>query len=379
MERPDATTLRRLGAIVGVVLGLAYVVAVWLASNDIRNDLLVPRPPTEGTPVEIASVGGGRIGLVRSPVVEADGVWGLRSGSSHGIVGEVVELRDDVVVRSFDAVEGAFAIGESVLWDPLVYRGDPATALGIDYEPVRIPGELGVDLAWFVDGRQDTWVIVIHGRDASLDQSLRLLPALTDADYPVVVTSWRGDGIAPDTRSGRYTWGVEEWPDVEAAVAWAQGQGARGVVVLGFGMGASITAQFLHESTLLPVVRGVVLDSPVLDLEATADRNAVASNIPGFVHGPAKAVARLRFNLEWNVLDHAARAGEFDVPILLLQAGADDFAPPAVAEEFAEDVPEGLLRYNTIEGADHETIWNTNPARYEFAVLRFLEEVTPRR
>jgi hypothetical protein len=214
MERPDATTLRRLAAIVGVVLGFAYVVAVWLASNDIRNDLLVPRPPTEGTPVEIASVGAGRIGLERTPVVEDEGVWGLRTGSAFGIVGEIIELRDDVVVRSFDEVEGAFAIGETALWDPFVYRGDPASALGIDYEPVRIPGELGVDLAWFLDGRQDTWVIVIHGRYASLDQSLRLLPALSDADYPVVVTSWRGDGIAPDTRSGRYTWGVEEWPDV---------------------------------------------------------------------------------------------------------------------------------------------------------------------
>lgn len=379
MERPDATTLRRLAAVVGVVLGIAYVVAVWLASNDIRNDLLVPRPLAEGTPVEIATIGGGRIGLVRDAVVEADGVWGLRGAAAFGIVGEIIELRDDVVVREIDVVEGGFAIGEEALWDPLVHRGDPATALGIDYEPVRIPGELGVDLAWFIDGRQDTWVIVVHGRDSSLEQSLRLLPALVEADYPVVVTSWRGDGLAPDTRSGRYTWGVEEWPDVEVAVAWAQGQGARGVAVVGFGMGAAISAQFLHESTLLPIVRGVVFDSPVLDLEATSDRNATASNIPGFIHAPAKGVARLRFNLEWNRLDHAARASEFDVPVLLLQGGADDVAPVDVATEFAAGLPEGLVTFNVIEGAGHETIWNANPARYEFAVLRFLQDVTPER
>jgi alpha-beta hydrolase superfamily lysophospholipase len=162
-------------------------------------------------------------------------------------------------------------------------------------------------------------------------------------------------------------------------VAWAQGQGARGVVVLGFGMGASIAAQFLHESTLLPAVRGVVFDSPVLDLEATSDRNAVASNIPGLVHAPAKEVARLRFSVEWGVLDHASRAGEFDVPVLLLQGDADEFAPPTVAEEFAGGLAEDLITFNIVEGARHETIWNTNPARYEFALLQFLEQVTPRR
>lgn len=379
MERPDATTLRRLGAVIGVVLGIAYVVAVWLASNDIRNDLLVPRLPSEGTPVEIASVGGGRIGLVRDDFVEADGVWGLRGSAAFGIVGEIIELREDVVVREIDVVEGGFAIGEQALWDPLVYRGDPAESLGIDFEPIRIPGELGVDLAWFIDGRQDTWVIVIHGRDSSLEQSLRLLPALVEDDYPVVVTSWRGDGLGPDTRSGRYTWGVEEWPDVQAAVAWAQDQGARGVVVVGFGMGASIAAQFLHESTSLPIVRGVVFDSPVLDLAATSDRNAEASNIPGFIHAPAKGVSRLRFNLEWSLLDHSARASEFDVPVLLLQGGADAVAPADVAAEFAGGMPEGLVTFNVIEGAGHETVWNHNPARYEFALLRFLQDVTPER
>lgn len=379
MERPDATTLRRLGAVIGVVLGLAYVIGVWLASNDIRDDLLVPRDHTPGVEVEVASVGAGRIGFVRSPIVEEEGVWGLHGSTGDGIVGDVLEVREDVVVRSFETLEGTFAIGEQAVWDPYVYRGDPDSALGIDFEPVRIPGELGVDLAWFVDGRQDTWVIVVHGRDATLEQSLRLMPALAERSFPMVITSWRGDGVAPDTRSGRYAWGVEEWPDVEAAVEWAQGQGARGVVIVGFGMGASITAQFLHESTLLPAVRGVVFDSPVLDLEATSDRNAAASNIPGVLHGPAKGVARLRFNLEWSVLDNVARAPEFDVPVLLLQGDNDPRAPVSTAEAFAANAPDGLVTFNTIEGAGHETIWNTNPGRYEFALVSFLARVTPER
>jgi alpha-beta hydrolase superfamily lysophospholipase len=379
MERPDATTLRRIAALIGVLAGIAFVVLVWLGSSDLRNDLLVPNRDAPLAEVEVVTVGGGRIGLVRSAATEMEGMWGVRGDGSFGIVGDIVELREDVVVRSVETIDGVFSIGDTVAWDPLIYRGDPATALGIDYEPIRIPGELGVNPAWFIDGRQDTWVIIVHGRDARLDQSLRLLPALVGADYPILVTSYRGDGLAPDNSSGRYTWGVEEWPEVEDAVRWTQGQGAQSVALIGIGMGGSVVAQFLHESTLLPVVRGVVLDSAVLDLEAATDANAADDGIPSFLHGPAKAVARLRFNLEWGVLDHVRRASEFDVSMLLLQGGLDPIASPDVAAEFAERLPDGLATLNIIDDAGHETVWNANPARYEFALLRFLQQVSPER
>ena len=376
MQRPDVTTLRRIAAFVGFVAGIAFVVLVWLGSNDIRNELLVPRDAALEQ-VEIVSVGGGRVGLARTSTTELEGIWGLRSGSAHGIVDDILEVRTDVVVRSIDMVEGTFTIGEVVSWDPLVHRGDPAADLRIDYEPIRIAGELGPAPAWFVDGRQDTWVIVVHGRDVGLDQTLRLLPALIDAEYPVLVSSYRGDGLAPRIRSDRYAWGVEEWLEVEDAVRWTLDQGARDVAVIGFGMGASVVAQFLHETTELSAIRGVVFDSPVLDLEATSDATAGEGWLQTLVRAPAKAVARLRFNLEWRVLDHVARAAEFDVPMLVLQGGADRVAPVEIAEEFAEAVGDDLVTLDVFEGAGHETVWNSDPARYETTLLRFLEQISP--
>ena len=376
MERPDATTVRRFGALVGVLVGIAYVVLVWLGSNDLRNDLLVPRNSILET-VEIATVGAGRIGLARTEATEQPGVWGVRTETGFGTTGQILEIRQGIVVRSFETLEGVFEIGQIAQWDPLVFRGDPEDAHRIDYEFIRIPGELGANPAWFIDGRQDTWVILIHGRDTTLEQSLRLLPALAEADYPVIVASYRGDGLASETQSGRYTWGVEEWPDVEDAVKWASGQGAQGVAIVGFGMGGAIVAQFLHETELLSLVRGIVLDSPLLSLEATSDANAASDGIPRVLHNPAKGVARLRFNLEWPVLDHVARAAEFDVPMLIMQGEDDDIAPPAIAEAFSARLPEGLLTLHVVEGAGHETVWNTDPVRYHLALLGFLDQLSP--
>lgn len=376
MERPDATTLRRIAALIGVLGGLTYMVLVWLVSNDIRNELLVPRAEVLRE-VDVVTVGGGRVGLSRTPVSTQEGVWGIRGPEgTFGIVGDIVELRTDVVVRTLDVVEGVFSIGDVVSWDPKVYRGDPATALGIDFEPIRIPGELGVAPAWFIDGRQDTWVIIVHDRDAGLDESLRLLPALVDADYPVVVTTYRGDGMAPRTDSGRWAWGVDEWPEVEDAVRWSQGQGAQDIAIVGLGMGASIVAQFLHETTLLSSVRGVVFDSPVLDLEATSDAISAADGIPGVLSAPARAIARLRFKIEWSVLDQVDRASEYDVPLLVFQGTADTVAPIGVAEAFEAGVPEGLMTLDVVEGAGHGTVWNTDPAAYELALLEFLAVVS---
>lgn len=376
MERPEVSTLRRFAALVGVAAGITFVVLTWIGSNGIRNELLVPQRDAPLAEVEVVSVGSGRIGLVRTPTAQLEGTWGVRTDQTFGIVGEILEVRSDVVVRAIDLVEGTFSIGDVASWDSFVHRGDPLETLRIDHEPIRIAGELGPAPAWFVDGRQDTWVVIVHGRDAGLDQALRLLPALVAAEYPVLVSSYRGDGLAPNTDSGRYAWGVEEWLEVEDAVRWTLDQGARGVAVIGIGMGGSVVSQYLHETTTLSAVRGVVFDSAVLDLEATSDALAADGWLAGVVHPSAKAIARLRFNLEWRVLDQVGRAAEFDVPILVLHGDADRVSPVEVAAEFAEAVGDDLVTLEIVEGAGHEALWNADPARYEAAVLAFLAGFT---
>ena len=115
--------------------------------------------------------------------------------------------------------------------------------------------------------------------------------------------------------------GLEEWRDLDAALTLAERKGATDYVLFGYGMGAEVIATFLHESDRTDVVRGVVLDSPVLDLEGTID---ATSDTPGPLLEASQQLVRLRFGLEWDLLDQLSRADQFDVPVLVLHGAANE-------------------------------------------------------
>ncbi|MFQ5555602.1 MAG: alpha/beta hydrolase family protein [Acidimicrobiia bacterium] len=374
-EHPLATWLKRGLVAVTTVVVVAWVAGVWVMSSTLGRDLLTPQPEEPTFDLEIATVGGGTVVLTRTPITERDSVWGLESETAYGQVSAVVAIREDVVERGFRTLEGEMRPGDRVRFDPFAYTGDPRTAHGIPFEEVRIAGELGAYPAWKVEGDRDTWVIVIHGKGSDeRRQALRMLPAFRDDGFPVLVITYRNDLGAPAAPDGRYRWGRTEWRDVEAAVEFALRQGAEELVLYGFSMGGEIASMFLHESDHVGGVVGVVLDSPVLDLEATVDAEASQRGVPGILVGGAKTLATLRFDIDWRELDQVERAGEFDVPVLLMHGSADETVPVAPSDEFAAARP-GLVRYERFEGGRHVQLWNEDPVRYETAVRLFLAEV----
>ncbi len=116
------------------------------------------------------------------------------------------------------------------------------------------------------------------------------------------------------------------------------------------------------------------LQDAVGDLGAVVDETASDRGIPGVVAGAAKAVARIRFGLEWAALDQMSRIEEFDVPLLLLHGTEDEVAPIETADAFASALP-GLVLYERFEGAERVELWNQDPERYNDAVVSFLEEL----
>ncbi len=321
-------------------------------------------------------VGAGRIVLPRDDVTERGGVWGVSNATgAYGQMAAVISKDAETIERSFRTLTGRFAEGEMVTLDAYAAGHDPQEAFALDFDHVRVPGSLGVNPAWVVDGSSDTWVIVIHGE--GLDerrQALRILPALADGGFPALVITYRNDGAAPDD-GGYYRWGLSEWQDVDAAIAYARTQGAEDFILYGFGMGANIAAMHLHESDAAAHVRGAIFDSVVIDLGAVVDQIAEDRGIPGIVSSAAKAVARVRFGLEWSELDQLARADQFNTPLLLLHGTADELAPIATTDEFVEAVA-GPVTYERFEGAGRTELWNHDPERYNMAVLAFLIELT---
>lgn len=359
---------------IAVVLGLlvALVVGAYRGSSVIAGELLVPTPQPAGQAFEVQLVGAGRIVLPREDLTEQDGVWGVSNGDGgYGQMAAVISQDAETVERSFRTLTGRFIAGDMVTFDAYAAASDPMEAYAIEYDEVRVPGPLGVNPAWWIDGSLETCVVIIHGE--GLDerrQSLRILPKLVDAGFPVLVITYRNDGAAPDA-GGYYRWGLSEWHDIDAGLTFAQNRGVEGFVLFGYGMGATMAMMHLHESDLVAEVSGAVLDSPVLDLGAVVDAIAQERGIPGVVDGAAKAVARVRFGMEWADLDQTARVGEFDTPLLLLQGTEDDVAPVATADEFAAALPE-VVTYVRFEGARRMELWNVDPEKYDEAVLRFL-------
>jgi hypothetical protein len=383
---PWVARAKKAAVAVAALLVVAYLGGSWHYSNVLARDLLTPASGEPTRDIEVLGVDGGTIALSRTERSERDGVFGVAGEGTYGQVADVVEVGDEEVTRVFREVEGEFAVGDMVALDQYAYLGDPLTALGLPFHEVRVGGELGVLPAWLVDGPADTWVVIVHGKGVNeRRQALRLIPMLNEAGYPALVVSYRNDLGAPPAESGRHGWGYPEWRDLEAGLQFADLRGAESFVLVGFSMGGEIVATFLHESEasarrgapLTDLVRAVVFDSPVLDLEGTVDAEADRRGIPGILTSTAEAIARLRFDLDWRALDQVARADEFDpaVPILLLHGTADSTVPFELSAAFAERVAHAT--FEPVDGADHVELWNADPARYELLVADFLARVAP--
>ena len=387
MDKKQWVVWAKWGAVgIGVVVMLGFAVASWVFSNSIRNEVLTPRPFVPEVDHQVLSIGQGRIVLNRTDLSQQDGVWGLVGPNGYGQVIQVIEVGEDDVERGFRLLEGSFDVGDAVYFDQYAYLSDPMTAHAMTFEEARVPGDLGVLPAWLVEGDRDTWVVIVHGK--GLDerrQALRMLPALNEAGYPVLVVSYRNDAVAHPSDTGRYGWGYPEWRDLEAALQFADLRGAEDFVLYGYSMGGAITSAFLHESaafiegvTLTDRVSGVILDSPVLDLAGVIETEAEDRGIPGILVAAAKGIAALRFNVDWSALDQVSRTDEFDprLPILLFHGTADATVPVESSDAFAAALPS--VQYERVEGADHVYPWNVDPVRYEDLVLRFLARLDAR-
>jgi pimeloyl-ACP methyl ester carboxylesterase len=366
-------TLRAVLGIV-VVLGIAWMVLGWMHANAIRAEFLLPGSHDLPDALEVITNDAGRIVLPRNDDTVRVGVWGVDGDDGYAQMATIVQIGEDTVERGVRTLEGEIAAGDTVTVDVDAFTGDPRTAHGIGFEDLVIPAEIGPHGAWFVDGRRATWVIFVHGRgDDRLTESLRLLPALVEEGYPVMVMSYRNDVQATPSDSGMRMWGLEEWKDVEAAVQLAERKGARDVVLFGSGFGSSVVSSFLHESPEIGAVRGAIFESPMLDFEDVVARWASDDGTPRVVAWLGRRLASVRFGLEWGELDQVARMEEFDVPMLVLAGGGDPVTDPEVAEEFADGLGE-RARFVRFEQAAHADLWNTDADRYERLIVDWLAE-----
>ena len=367
---------------VGLIgLPLAALAGIsWYYSESFKNEALEPDREPDEFDMQVVEVDAGTITLRRTDRAEDDGDWtqqgtfGLQWQGGYGQVGAILEVGHEEVVRAFVPGIGSPAVGELVRMDSFAFPANPMNAHGIPFVHVTYQAPSGAFPAWFVAGTRDVWAIFVHGRGASRREALRALPAPHNLGIAALVITYRNDPEAEPSSDGFHGFGETEWEDLQAATQYALNQGAKRIVLVGYSMGGGIVMSFLYRSQLADRVAAVILDSPMLDLSATADSRS--RGVLGPLRTVGKAVVAWRFGVSWDDLNYLKNAHRLTTPVLLFHGDEDQRVPVSTSDALANARPD-IVTYVRLRGVGHVRSWNSDPVRYETAIRGFLEASLP--
>jgi pimeloyl-ACP methyl ester carboxylesterase len=311
--------------------------------------------------------------LAESDVTVLPGTWGLLWDGGAARVGQVQARKDGKVQRALLAGP-APAADTKVRLETAVWDSDPRQAHGLDFSEVRVPTELGDDPAWFVPGSGTTWVVTVHGRGGGRNEALRVMPQLHERGLPVLAVTYRNDVGAPASPDGLYHLGDTEWRDVEAAIRYAQGQGATHVVLYAWSMGGAVVGQLLARSALAASVTGVVLDAPVTSWTKTLELQSRNRGVPTALVPVAELVSHWRTDIDFDRFDLVDHPPAIKPPTLVFHGSADGTVPVQASRDLAAAAArlEWPLQYVEVPGADHTAAWNVDPDGYKRELDDFL-------
>jgi uncharacterized protein len=312
------------------------------------------------------------------------GLW-LDGGRGHARVGSVLEVDQESgrVRRVLEGVDtGELRVGPA-RWNQYYFAGNPQDALGLASCDVEIAAEIGMLAAWQVPaagGVADRWAILVHGRGAPREECLRAVPVLHELGFTALIPLYRNDIGAPSSSDGRYSLGLSEWRDLEAALLHAVDAGAQEIVLFGWSMGGAIVLQTLDRSWLSDRVKAVVLDAPVIDWADVLRHHGALNKIPGPIgslsrsligHPWARRLVGVHEPIDVALTNWEHRADELKHRTLLIHSLDDEFVPAGPSISLAAKRPD-LVRFETWRDARHTKEWNVDPERWNAVVSDFL-------
>ncbi|GAA3746040.1 alpha/beta fold hydrolase [Leifsonia bigeumensis] len=379
-------------------LGIAVVAAAVTAAAVLvaRKVLVPPMSREEDTDILGVDRETGTITLSRSPDAVVPGRYSFWFGgaSGHARVGEILAETAESVTRELIDVEfGDLEAAGRGRFNGWFYRRPED--LGVESEEVVIETELGPAPAWLVRASREhasgvgrgegKWVIQVHGRAVSRAETIRAIPVFRDAGYTSLLISYRNDLEAPPSPDGRYALGDTEWRDVDAAIGYAIRNGAKSVVLMGWSMGGAIVLQALTRSARADAVRGLVLESPVIDWVTALDHQGRSQGL----RGPLRSLVYAMMGAAWGRpftgqhasidlarLDFVRRADELTVPILILHSDDDDYVPSSASHALAGARPD-IVTLEAFDTARHTRLWNYDPQRWNGAIAGWLARLSP--
>jgi pimeloyl-ACP methyl ester carboxylesterase len=385
-EAPRSSPLTRvlkglvLVAVIAVLLW--HLAEGWSISTWIGEEYLTSSPAVSVDDAAVIGLDSDRITLRRADGADTDvatpGVLGFAGDGFYLRLGEIVGSGTEDVTRTFETVEGALPpIGAFGDIDPAAQAPGALDAAGL--HDTTYPGPLGTMDALAIDAGS-TWVIHVHDRLGTVRQALPVMLALSETGATQLSIAYRNEPGEPADEDGRFTFGVDERLDLEAAIAFARDSGAEQIILVGYGTGGSVVmAQVFRDSE----IAGAILDSPTLDAAATVREAAQTSRdgVLGMSSASAAWVgnvfASLRYGVDWETSDYLSRATQLAVPTLVIHGTEDEQHPIASSRELAAQVPD-RVRLVEIDGAPGGLAWNADPGTYESAVLEFVDALRNR-
>lgn len=363
-----------------VVLGFAVFTVSWYYSNTLHDEVFQPHPDSEHFGIRVLAVPSGATGTITLAPDKPDpnGLWrkagtfGVKWPGGYGQVTEILELSDTQVTRAFTLMEGALTPGTMVRMDAFAFPADPLRGLGLPFEDVIYQSPLGAISAWYIPAASltDTWAILVHGHRSDLRDMLRDAAIVHDAGMNALDIHYRNDNGSPRDPDGDFHFGETEWQDLAGAIAYAQEHGAQALVLVGHSMGGAIIMSYLERSPT-PAIRAVILDAPMLDLDA-AIRHQAKGRAPDPVIRFGIWASAIRFRIDWDALNYIEGAGRLSAPILVFHGDADNKVPVTLSRKLAAARPD-LVTLAETPGMGHVQSWNYDPAAYRASVLAFLE------
>lgn len=260
--------------------------------------------------------------------------------------------------------------------DPLVigYRGDPMMAFGYPFETVRYRTELGDAEAWMIpaDPAAPAWAIFVHGIGGLRENGYRLVKPLHEAGLPVMMITYRNDKQAPKSEDRLYSFGLDEWRDLEAAVDWIVAQGAPRVLIVAESMGAAIAGQYLMRGANTDRVAGLALDAPALDFPAVIKASGKRLFVPlTDVVAPAGLWASKLIRRDLREAVSLPAVAKFPGPIFIAHGRQDPLVPFSISEAVVAERPDAI--FVATDARKHLMSFETDPVRYRTGLARLVE------
>ncbi len=240
------------------------------------------------------------------------------------------------------------------------------------YDTITLQTKEGTSIdAWYSrpDSAKGT-VILFHGISASKSYMVREAEAFREMGYAVCMVDFRAHGNSGGLVT---TMGRKETEEVKLAFDFVRANSSQPVFLWGVSMGAVVLLKALHDFPLQPA--GVILEMPFLSLQSHLKARA---RVLGFPQQPFAFLVTGWIGMEqgFNGFRHTATryAASVHCPVLLQYGARDSYVLKEEIEEVFKAIPAADKLKIAYPFADHESLLQHDPSRWQREVSLFLEK-----